>query len=96
MSGFKGTRARDFLISTSPNDKYGLRADLQKHLLRGMVENEMEKYAELRIKESKAPDMLEMLEKIALVFEMFNPPSKETALEWSKEINELIKDATEL
>lgn len=45
---------------------------------------------------SKAPEMLEMLEKLALSLEMFNPPSKETALQWSKDINKLIKSATEL
>lgn len=41
-----------------------------------------------------APEMLEMLHKIALVLEMFNPPSKQVALNWSKKINQLIKQAT--
>jgi hypothetical protein len=45
---------------------------------------------------SKAPEMLEMLEKISLVLDNFNPPTKETALNWSNEIKQLIKEATEL
>jgi len=45
---------------------------------------------------SKAPEMLELLQKISLSLQMFDPPTKEIALVWSEEIDTLIKSATEL
>ena len=42
--------AKEFLEQTSPNDKYGLRAELQKHRLRRMVEKEMEMYHQAKLK----------------------------------------------
>lgn len=88
MTKFKGTSAKDFLLASSPNEKYGLRAELQKHRLRGLVENEMEAYAKLRLKESKTDEMLEMLEKIAAMDGMF--PNV------VRNVSKLIKQATEL
>jgi hypothetical protein len=38
--------AKEYLKHTSPDEDYGLRAELQKHLLRGMVEKTMEMFYE--------------------------------------------------
>ena len=92
MTKFKGTSAKEFLLLSSPNEKYGLRAELQKHRLRGVVETEMEAYAKLRLKESKAPEMLEMLEYIEHKLRNgYNIMSSDHT-----RISQLIKQATEL
>ena len=92
MGKFKGTSAKEFLLSTSPDERHGLRAELQKNRLRGMVERKMEMYAELRIMESKAPEMLEMLE---MLESLENDNGAIPKFMWDK-IQTLIKQATEL
>ena len=42
--------AKEWLQETSPDDKYSLRAELQKHRLRAMVEREMESYHQYKLK----------------------------------------------
>jgi len=41
-----------------------------------------------------APEMLEMLEKITLVFDMFTFPTEQNLKDYSEEIKQLIKKAT--
>jgi hypothetical protein len=45
---------------------------------------------------SKAPEMLEMLEKLTLVFDNFRMPTEANLKTYSSEIKQLIKEATEL
>jgi len=49
----------------------------------------MQDFSDRNVKE-----LTEMLTKISLSLEMFSPPTKEIALAWSEEINQLIKKAT--
>lgn len=43
--------AKEYLEFTSPDNNYGLRAELNKHLLRSKVELLMEKYGEYLLEE---------------------------------------------
>jgi hypothetical protein len=45
---------------------------------------------------SKAPEMLEMLEKLRLIFDNFAMPTESDLKNYSCEINQLIKEATEI
>ena len=45
-------KAKEFLKQISPDEKYGIRADLQKYRLRSLVENIMTHYADHCVSEA--------------------------------------------
>jgi len=47
----KELTAKDWLLKSSPNEEFGLRAELQKHRLRVAVEKEMEAFAQAKLQE---------------------------------------------
>lgn len=53
--------AQEYLKQTSPNNKFGLRAELQKYRLRRMVENEMEMYHKFKLKTEQKEFILDLI-----------------------------------